>query len=231
MTFRNPQFAFSNSKKLSRAFYLRATLRVARDLLGKYLVREYRGKKLIGKIVEAEAYREGDPASHSFRGKTKRNEVMYWKGGHLYVYFTYGMHFCANVVTGKAGVGEAVLIRAVEPLIGIDVMMRNRFGTHQFPPEAPARLTSSRWSGGDAPLAQTNDQSPINLTNGPAKFCEAFAIGREQNGADLLGDQIYILNGERIPESKVGRSTRIGIKNGREKKWRFFVKGNPWFSR
>jgi len=192
-------------RKLSRSFYLRPTLQVARDLLGKLIVCRHQGRRLVGKIVEAEAYGEGDPASHTYRGKTKRNEVMYWRGGHLYVYFTYGMHFCANVVTRKEGIGEAVLIRAVEPIEGIEVMRKNR---------------KMRGRGGEW----------VNLTNGPAKFCQAFAIRREQNGADLLGDQIYILNGERIPESKVGRSTRIGIKNGREKKWRFFVKGNAWAS-
>jgi DNA-3-methyladenine glycosylase len=192
-------------RKLSRSFYLRPTLQVARDLLGKLIVCRHQGRRLVGKIVEAEAYGEGDPASHTYRGKTKRNEVMYGRGGHLYVYFTYGMHFCANVVTRKEGIGEAVLIRAVEPIEGIEVMRKNR---------------KMRGRGGEW----------VNLTNGPAKFCQAFAIRREQNGADLLGDQIYILNGERIPESKVGRSTRIGIKNGREKKWRFFVKGNAWAS-
>ncbi len=210
--------------KLSRSFYLRPTLEVARDLLGKFIVCRHRGRRLIGRIVEAEAYREGDPASHTFRGRTKRNEVMYSKGGHLYVYFTYGMHFCANVVTRKEGIGEAALIRAVEPIKGIEVMMKNRFPTHhptihQFPPKA------------DAPLAQTTHQFLFNLTNGPAKFCQAFGISREQNGTDLVGNTIYLLKGETIPESRIGRSTRIGVTNGGEKRWRFFVKGNEWVSR
>jgi len=214
----------STLRKLPRSFYLRPTLRVARDLLGKFIVCRHRGRRLVGKIVEAEAYREGDPASHTYRGKTKRNEVMYWKGGHLYVYFTYGMHFCANVVTRTEGVGEAVLIRAVEPIEGFETMMKNRFPTHkvtahQFPPKA------------DAPLAQTNHQVLLKLTSGPARFCEAFGISREENGADLLGNRIYLLNGEKIPDIKIGRSTRVGVTNGREKRWRFFVKGNEWVSR
>lgn len=195
-------------KPLPRSFYLRPTVHVAKDLLGKYFVRRLPGKTLIGKIVETEAYCEGDPASHSFRGKTKRNEVMFWKGGHLYVYFTYGMHYCANVVTGPEGSGEAVLIRAVEPMEGVRVMMNNRFGVWRL----KSRVT------------------PV-LTNGPAKFCQAFGIERKDNGTDLLGKQIYVANGEKIPRHKIGRSTRIGIRDGRDKRWRFFVKGNEWVSR
>ncbi len=202
-------------KKLPRSFYLRPTLQVARDLLGKYLVRVSKGKKLIGRIVEAEAYRKNDPASHAFRGRTERNDVMFWKGGHLYVYFTYGMHFCANVVTRVEGAGEAVLIRAVEPLEEIDEMMRNRF----HPSGKPI-------SGESAVL-----YPPSNLTNGPAKLCQALEIQRGQNGTDLLDREIYLLDAPRLPESSVGRSGRIGIVNGKEKKWRFFVKGSRWISK
>ncbi|MGD0038294.1 MAG: DNA-3-methyladenine glycosylase, partial [Bacteroidota bacterium] len=118
-------------KPLPRSFYLCPTLQVARDLLGKHIIRKIDDKLLIGKIVEVEAYCKGDPASHAFRGRTKRNDVMFWEGGHLYVYFTYGMHFCANVVTGNEGIGEAVLIRAVEPLAGIEMMKINRYGSNK----------------------------------------------------------------------------------------------------
>lgn len=189
-------------KKLPRSFYLRPTLQVARDLLGKHIVRILSGKRLAGKIVEVEAYLGSkDPASHTYRRKTKRNEVMFRQGGHLYVYFTYGMHFCANVVTGDEGIGEAVLIRAVEPIEGIDVMRRNRL------------------------------KDGFNLTNGPAKLCEALGIQREQNGADLVGSEIYLLDAEPITKSNIGVSTRIGIRVGVEKKWRFFVKENRWVSK
>jgi DNA-3-methyladenine glycosylase len=193
-------------KKLPRSFYLRPTVVVARELLGKYLVRIYKGQRLIGTIVEAEAYCEGDPASHSYIGRTKRNDVMFWEGGHLYVYFTYGMHFCANVVTRNAGIGEAVLIRAVEPVQEIDVMIRNRRASH-------------------------SKKSAVELTNGPAKLCQALCIGRKENGIDLLGKEVFILDAPRLPSSSIRTSTRIGITDGKGKKWRYFVKRNGWVSR
>ena len=189
---------------LPRAFYLRSTLKVAKDLLGQLIVRKYHGRKLIGRIVEVEAYRGSiDPASHAYRGKTKRNEVMFWEGGHLYVYFTYGMHFCANVVTQEEGIAEAVLIRSVKPISGIDVMRKLR----------------------------GRNISDMNLTNGPAKFCEAFGIKRSENGASLLANEIYLIPGKKIPRSRIGVSTRIGIRKGIDKQWRFFVKENRWVSR
>ncbi len=194
-------------KKLPRSFYLRPTLLVAKDLLGKILVRKIGKTTLSGKIVEVEAYLGAkDSASHAYRGKTKRNEVMFGDGGFLYVYFTYGMHFCANVVTGKKDVGHAVLIRALEPLKGIQTMRKNR---------------------GFA--ADEGDEH--SLTNGPAKLCQAFNIKRNNNGVDLLGNEIFLAEGESIPASDVGTSVRIGITQAKEKKWRFFVKGNKWVSR
>jgi len=196
-------------KPLPCSFYLRPTLQVARDLLGKLIIRKVGNKLLIGKIVEVEAYCKGDAASHAFRGRTKRNDVMFWEGGHLYVYFTYGMHFCANVVTGNKGIGEAVLIRALEPLTGIEVMTKNRFPN----------------------LQSHNHKSLINLTNGPAKFCRAFGISREENGLNLLNSEITITDGDQIPLKLIKRSSRIGIQQGVEKKWRFFIAGNPWVSK
>jgi DNA-3-methyladenine glycosylase len=194
-------------KPLPRSFYIRPTIAVAKDLLGKYLVRRIQKQLLVGRIVEVEAYLgEKDPASHAYRGKTKRNEVMFRKGGHLYVYFTYGMHFCCNVVTEEAGKGRAVLLRAIEPIVNVEEMRkRRRFGSDR----------KDYW----------------NLTNGPAKLCEAFGIQREMNGTSLLGNELFLTEGEEIPKSKVGFSTRIGVKNGAEKKWRFYVMGSLFVSR
>jgi DNA-3-methyladenine glycosylase len=194
---------------LPHSFYLHPTLQIARDLLGKHIIHLLDNKLLMGTIVETEAYRHNDPASHSFRGRTQRNDMMFYEGGHLYVYFTYGMHFCANVVTGKEGVGEAVLIRAVEPIVGIEVMMKNRFPK----------------------LSSINHQAMINLTNGPAKFCQAFGVARNENGLDLRDSEIRITEGESVPSKLIKRSSRIGIQQGLEKKWRFFIDGNPWVSR
>lgn len=200
------------SKKLPRSFYLRPTLTIAKDLLGKYLVRKTPHVTFIGKIVEVEAYLgDKDPASHAYNGQTMRNEVMFRKGGRLYVYFTYGMHFCANVVTQEEGIAHAVLLRAVEPIKGIDTMRKNR----------------KRRNG----VLESREKNLYNLTNGPAKFCQAFGIGRKENGTDLLGNEIYITEGERIARSQIVTTTRIGITRAVEHQWRFIIKGNEWISR
>jgi len=193
--------------KLRRSFYLQPTIKVARSLLGKSLVRKLHGAILLGKIVEVEAYLgEKDPASHAYRGKTKRNEVMFLKGGHLYVYFTYGMHYCCNVVTEKEGVGHAVLLRAVEPLFGIDRMMTNRkFSRREMIFE--------------------------DLTNGPAKLCQAFNINKKENGIDLLGDHLFIAEGVNVGKGRIISTERIGITSGKEHRWRFYIKGNPFVSK
>ncbi len=200
-----------NYQKINQEFYLRNTIKVAKDLLGKYFIRKYKGKLLVGKIVETEAYLQNDNASHSFRGKTKRNEVMFCEGGHLYVYFTYGMHFCCNVVTEEEGKGCAVLIRAVEPVENIELMKTHR------------KIDTSK--------------NIYNLTNGPAKVCKAFDLGREENGTDLCGKDIWIGSvklsapGSSLSANRVLASTRVGITNGSEHKWRFYIKENRWVSR
>jgi len=195
--------------KLPRAFYRRPTLAVARDLPGKLLVRKIKDRFLVGRIVEVEAYLGNrDPASHAFRGMTTRNEVMFGDGGTLYVYFTYGMHYCCNVVTGRKGMARAVLVRAVEPLEGIDVM-----------------TTLRAHPGKPAPKI-------LDLCSGPGKTCAAFGIGRGENGTDLLGDAIWLARDPAVKDPpRLERSPRIGVSNGRDRLWRFSCKADPFVSR
>jgi DNA-3-methyladenine glycosylase len=198
------QLQLRRLRRLPRSFYARPTLQVAPELLGKYLIRVTKGQTLIGRIVEVEAYRsQRDPASHAYRGRTRRNEVMFGEPGHAYVYFTYGMHFCMNIVTERDGVAGAVLLRGIEPLRGLD-RMRQRRGS------------------------RVKDE---DLSNGPAKLCEAFAIGRNENGLDLLGDEIYLMEAPGESAAPIARSPRIGIGVATDKRWRFFLRGNPWVSR
>jgi DNA-3-methyladenine glycosylase len=198
-----------SNKKLERKFYTRDVLTVAKELLGKILVKEEDRIILSGKIVEVEAYDgEIDEAAHTFIGKTKRNEIMFGAGGFFYVYFTYGNHFCCNVVTGKSGKGTAVLIRAVEPVKGEDIMIKNRFGR---------------------PLK--NEKEKFNLTSGPGKVCQAFLITKKHYGIDLTGDEIFILDNKKLTEKEIGISKRIGIKKSVHLPWRFFIKNNQYISR
>lgn len=199
----------SKPQKLRRNFFTRNLLVVAKELLGKIFVVKSAGKVLSGKIVEVEAYHgDYDEASHAFKGKTKRNEVMFKEGGYLYVYFTYGAHFCANVVAGRKDKGLAVLIRAVEPLLGIDAMSKNRFGKQNI-----------------------DEKEKLNLTNGPGKLCQAFGINLNHNGIDLLGNEIFILDQPKLKAKEIGVSSRIGISRSVDLQWRFFIKGNPYVSK
>jgi DNA-3-methyladenine glycosylase len=195
-----------NLKKLPRSFYTRPTLTVARDLLGKIFVRRHGNGLLSGRIVEVEGYLgKRDPASHAYRGRTPRNQVMFRVGGYLYVYFTYGMHFCANVVTEEEGKGRAVLLRAVEPLEGMRSMVRSRG------------------------IAATEGR---NLCNGPAKLCQAFRMGWKENGTDLCGTSIWIAEDADAPPLKnIGRSPRIGISSATHHRWRFFLVDSSFLSR
>jgi DNA-3-methyladenine glycosylase len=194
------------SHRLPRSFYLQPTLQVARQLLGLYFVRPSKGNQVAGRIVEVEAYLgDLDPASHAFHGPTDRNAVMFSEGGHLYVYFTYGMHFCSNVVTGKEGVGHAVLLRALEPLEGIPLMARRRKRSAAF---------------------------VRDLCSGPAKLCQAFGLTGKQDGTDLCGSEIWIEQRDPpLAESQIGASQRIGISRGKDLAWRFVILGSPYLSR
>jgi DNA-3-methyladenine glycosylase len=177
-------------------------LDVAPLLLNKLLVRGDR----IGRIVEVEAYRGGeDPASHAFLGPTRRNATMFGPPGHLYVYFTYGMHWCANTVCGPSGTGRAVLLRALAPVAGVEAMRRAR------------------------PPGTTDRQ----LTSGPAKLCQAFGVTGVEDGADLVtGDQDLTLVDDGVaPPTEPGVSGRIGIRKAADNPWRFWVPGDPHVSR
>lgn len=194
---------------LPREFYIRPVITVARELLGKVIVKNENGITLSGRIVEVEAYNgEIDEAAHSFNGKTKRNEVMFNEGGYFYVYFTYGAHYCCNIVTGKIGKGTAVLIRAVEPLSGIEIMINNRFNR---------KLKS--------------EKEIINLTSGPGKICKAFGFNKEHSGLDLTKNFVYLIDQKKLERNRIGISKRIGITKSVELPWRFFEIGNPFLSR
>jgi DNA-3-methyladenine glycosylase len=188
---------------LPKKFYLRSSLIVAKELLGKYINRNTGKEILSGIIVEAEAYTgRNDPAAHSYNGRTPRNAVMFEEGGAAYVYFTYGNHFCFNVVTCKKGTPSAVLIRGVEPVRGIDIMKKNR-GTNDI----------------------------YNLTNGPGKFARAFEIDSRLNGADLGGDKIYITEPSVQTDFIILKSKRIGITKNADKLYRYYIKDNKFVSR
>lgn len=197
-------------KKLGRAFYTRdETLRVARELLGKLLVVPAEdGTRVSGRIVETEAYlAPEDMASHAYGNRrTARTETMFARGGTAYVYFIYGMHHQFNVVTNVEGVPHAVLVRAVEPLEGVE-LMRARRGVEE----------------------------ERKLTSGPGKLCKAFQIDRRYNGEDLTGERIWIENCNlTLNDDDIASGARIGIDYAGEfvsKPWRFWVKGNAFVSR
>ncbi len=196
------------NKKLSREFYTRSNvLAISRGLLGKLLVIPARdGTRVSGIIVETEAYRgPQDRASHSYGGRrTRRTETMYEVGGTAYVYFVYGMYYQFNVVTNLADIPHAVLVRAVEPVEGIDLMRKRRPGRQDH-----------------------------NLSNGPGKLCIALGIDRKLDRADLLGDRAWLEESQKIPGSLIASGPRIGIDYAEDwvdKPWRFWIKDNPFVS-
>ncbi len=193
---------------LPQTFYAQETVRVAKHLLGCYLVHLEGEATTLGRIVETEAYLVNDPASHAFIGQTPRNSVMFGPVGHAYVYFIYGMHSCVNAVTGQVGTGEAVLIRALEPLQGIGVMQERR-RTHKL----------------------------SRLCNGPGRLAEALAITRAFNGVPLFEGSLQIWSADSLPsapvlgEAEIVQTTRIGIGKAKELPLRFYLKGNRYISR
>ncbi len=194
---------------LDRAFFEPDARRVAPELLGQWLVRRTAEGLVAGLIVETEAYLHDDPACHAFRGPTRRNRAMFGPAGRAYVYFIYGNHWCFNAVCQAEGVGEAVLIRAIEPSVGADRMALRRPG-----------------------------RSLLELTNGPAKLCQALSIDGELDGAELtsLGSPVFLAeNPERAlalaERGPILTTTRIGIRLAAERPLRFHLERSPWVSR
>ncbi len=194
---------------LPPAFYERDTVTVAKDLLGCLLVHREETGTTMGWIVEDEAYLRGDPAAHSFRGETKRNSVMFGPAGHAYIYRIYGLHTCVNVVTGPEGAGEAVLIRALEPAIGIDLMQERRV---------------------------MND--PVSLASGPGKLTQSLGITMDLNGTSLYDGPLQVWSPDSLPgrrpeglDGEIVRTTRIGITKAADLPLRFYLKANRYVSR
>ena len=200
-------------KPLPRSFYARHPRIVARALLGKVLIRRERGRIISGRIVETEAYLGAkDMAAHSYAGKTPRNEVMFGPAGHCYVYFTYGMHFCANVSCDKEGHGGAVLFRALEPLEGVEQM--------------------ALWR--KLKLAEPAAQKDLKLlTSGPGRLAQALNITRSRdNGKDFTSpdSDLIIVDDRRMKRPRIVTSVRIGITKSADLPLRFYVEGNAFVS-
>jgi len=195
------------SRKLKLAFFKRPTLKVAEGLLGKYLVVKRGGRIFAGKIVETEAYiGEDDLACHASRGRTNRSETLYQKAGAIYVYLVYGMYHCLNIVTEREHFPSAVLIRAVEPVDGIEVMKKLR-----------------------------KTDALRNLASGPGKLCMAFGIDKKMNGQNVFGVEIYIEDrGEKIIAKDIVRAKRVGVDYAgacAHYPWRFYIKDNEFVSK
>ena len=191
-------------KPLPRSFYDRETLMVAKELLGKHLVRRTDDGDIVGKIVEVEGYRgSDDPASHAYKGPTKRNWPMFGKPGCAYVYFIYGNHYCLNATTERKGVPGAVLIRAVEIIDGLELARKNR-----------------------------KARSDVELSNGPGKLTKALNISKMHNGLDLTQLHALSIHHPETAENFVTTTKRrIGIKAGGERPWRFYIKNNKFVSK
>ncbi len=194
--------------KLPVDFYMRDCFVVAKELLGKTFVKKEDSFCLSGKIVEVEVYTIDDPASHSFGGKKNKNAVMFEGGGKLYVYFTYGMYFCCNVVTGSYNEGTAILIRALEPGLGINTFAERRFNKTEL-----------------------TDKETKNLLNGPGKICRAMNLNSTFNGISLIEDSVFIADEKQNESFEISVSPRIGISKGVDMERRFFIKNNLYLSR
>ena len=186
---------------LPRRALPRKTVELAHYLIGKTLVRETSRRRIIGRIVETEAYLPYDAACHAFNGPTPRNRSLFLERGHAYVYFIYGNHFMLNVSAGVAGIGSGVLLRALEPLAGLDLMRQDR-----------------------GHVAQRD------LARGPGRLAAALRITSELDGADLCAQGPLWLGRSIRPVARIGRSVRIGIRKDAHRRWRFYERGSPFVS-
>jgi DNA-3-methyladenine glycosylase len=193
--------ALGRLRRLRRAELPADSVELARYLIGKVVVHDTDDGRLSGRIVETEAYPPGDSAGHAFRGETPRNRTLFLKRGHAYVYFTYGSSFMLNVTSETAGVGAGVLLRALEPLEGIDRMERSRGGA-----------------------------SPLDLARGPGRLAQAMQIDFKQDGLDLCAAGPLWLAASRRETGAIGKSVRIGLTRNVDRKLRFYERGSPYVS-
>jgi DNA-3-methyladenine glycosylase len=198
---RNNSSAIIPIRRLRRSELPHGTIELARFLIGKVVVHDLPAGRLSGRIVEAEAYPPGDPAGHHFRGPTPRIRSMYLPHGHVYVFFNYGAHFMLNVVSEPAGTAAAILIRALEPLEGIEIMQRHR---------KTSRL--------------------LYLTRGPGRLAAALQIDRRCDGVDLCSDRTLWLGVSNQPVGRIAKTVRIGITRAANCPLRFYERGNPFVS-
>jgi DNA-3-methyladenine glycosylase len=190
-------------KHLTKDFFNRETTVVAKDLLGKIMSVDYVGINLSGVVVETEAYLGiNDPGSHSFRGKTKRNATMFGPAGVSYIYQIYGIYFCYNVTTDREDIPAAVLIRALEPLTGIEIMKENR-----------------------------GKEKIIDLCSGPAKLVQAMGITKQMDGTSAVDGPVRFFIGEKETPFQIVETTRIGLSQGADLKLRYYIKDNPFISK
>ncbi len=229
------------AQRLPRSFFERDPVIVAPELLGKLL----RRGTLVARIVEVEAYRgASDAASHAFRAKTARNATMFGPPGHLYVYFTYGMHYCANVVCWPEGEPGAVLLRALSPLSGLEEMAARRDGTRELvleqepdePDRGPAHARDSGPAHAPAPPRARRRLRRDELCSGPAKLCQAFGLDRTADGYDLVSGRegVVLLDDGMPPPDAPSTGTRIGLSPdcaARSEPWRWWLPGDPSVSR
>ena len=185
-----------------RSFFERYTPSVAKDLLGCKLVRVIENRRLAGIVVETEAYRgRRDPASHAYRGRTRRTDVMFEEAGHAYVYFVYGNNWCLNITTEPKGVPGAVLIRAIAPVEGVGAMVKNR-----------------------------GPRCGVHIADGPGRLTKALAIDGHFNGEDLVASKVLFMERGTRP-TRIERSTRVGVSRGGSFLWRFFIPDSKFVSR